>query len=103
MSALCEHPSRRTGLTTLFHEFIRRSLALFDDLEWIVFAGPGQDWAVPSPRVQVVRRYPANDRLMRRLLADHFLVPADARRRGADALLTVGFVPVANLWLLPTA
>ena len=100
LSALCEDPTHRTGLTTFFHEFVGRSLDLPGDLEWIVYAGPGQDWAVRSPRVQVVRSYPANDRIARRLWADHFLVPADARRRGADALLTVGFVPVSDR--LPT-
>lgn len=96
LSTLCENPERKTGLTTFFHEFVRCSLALFADVEWIVFVGANQDWPMTSPRVEVVRRYPANDRLARRLLADHFLVPADARRRGADALLTVGFVPVAK-------
>ncbi len=93
-SLLCEHPGRKTGLTTLFHEFVSHALGLYPDIDWIVFAGPGQEWTVDSPRVQVVRRYPANDHLARRLFADHFLVPAAARRMGAAALLTVGFVPV---------
>ncbi len=101
LSTLCEHPGRKTGLTTLFHELVSHSLALFADVDWIVFAGPGQEWSVDSPRVEVVRRYPANDRLGPRLLADHFRVPAEARRRGADALVTVGFVPVRKT--LPTA
>ena len=100
LSALCEDPTRRTGLTTFFQEFVQRSLDLPGDLEWVVYAGPGQEWAAPSSRVQVIRSYPANDRIVRRLWADHFLVPADARRRGADALLTVGFVPASNR--LPT-
>ncbi len=93
-SLLCEHPGRKTGLTTLFHEFVSHALALYPEIDWIVFAGPGQEWTVDSPRVQVVRRYPANDHLAWRLCADHFLVPAAARRMGAAALLTVGFVPV---------
>jgi len=96
LSILCENPARQTGLTTLFHEFIAHALALFPDLEWIVFAGPRQPWTVDDPRVEVVRRYPANDALPRRLFADHFLVPADARARGADALLSVGFLPLRH-------
>lgn len=94
LSALCEHPSRKTGLTTLFHEFISHALLLYPEIDWIVFAGPNQEWPIDSPRVQVIRRFPANDRLARRLFADHFLVPAAARRLGAAALLTVGFVPI---------
>ena len=94
LSILCEHPRRRTGLTTLFHEFVTHALPLYPDIDWIVFAGPGQEWLIDDPRVKVVRRYPANDHLYRRLLADHFLVPAEARRLGAAALLTVGFVPL---------
>lgn len=100
LSALCEHPGRKTGLTTLFHEFVSHALALYPELDWIVFAGPGQEWSVESPRVRVVRDYPANDHLARRLLADHFLVPAAAKRLGAAALLTVGFVPLRKS--LPT-
>lgn len=64
-------------------------------MAWVVFAGPNQPWDLPAdPRVTLVRDYPANDDLKRRLLADHLLVPAHARRLGADALLTVGFVPL---------
>ena len=66
----------------------------------MVFAGPSQEWLVDSPRVQIIRRYPANDRLGLRLFADHFLVPKAARRSGADALVTVGFVPLRQT--LPT-
>jgi glycosyltransferase involved in cell wall biosynthesis len=93
LSILCEHPTRKTGLTTLFHEFIRQSLLLYPDVDWIIYAGAQQDWTVNGPRVDVVRDFAGNDRLAARLLADHFLVPADARRRGASALLTTGFVP----------
>ena len=94
LSILCENPGRKTGLTTLFHEFISHALPLYPDLDWIVFAGPNQPWLIDDPRVQVVRRYPANDHLAKRLLADHFRVPAAARWLGAAALLTVGFVPL---------
>lgn len=94
LSTLCENPLRKTGLTSLFHEFVVRGLELYPELEWIVFAGPRQEWTIADPRVEVVRDFPANDRLARRLFADHFLVPGAAARRGADALLTVGFVPL---------
>ena len=96
LSILCENPARKTGLTTLFHEFVAHALALFPDLSWTIFAGPRQPWTVEDARVEVVRRYPANDELPRRLFADHFLVPAAARARGADALLTVGFLPLRH-------
>jgi glycosyltransferase involved in cell wall biosynthesis len=94
LSILCENPARKTGLTTLFQEFIAHALALYPGIDWIVLAGPAQEWPVHSPRVQVVRRFPANDRLLPRLWADHFRVPALARRLGAAALLTVGFAPL---------
>lgn len=95
LSILCEHPTRQTGLSTLFTAFVGTALALEPTVEWLVFAGPNQAWELPAdPRVTLVRDYPANDDLKRRLVADHFLVPARARRLGAAALLTVGFVPV---------
>ena len=100
LTILAENPSRKTGLTTLFHEFVARSLDLFPDVSWIIFAGPDQEWKVIDPRVEVVRDFPANDRLNRRLFADHFRVPRAARQRGAHALLTVGFVPTRKC--LPT-
>lgn len=94
ISILCENPLRKTGLTTNYHEFVAWSLKLFPEVSWIVFAGPNQEWRATDPRVQVVRRFPANDRLKQRLVADHFQVPPEARDRGADLLLTTGFVPV---------
>jgi glycosyltransferase involved in cell wall biosynthesis len=100
LTILAENPSRKTGLSTLFHEFVSRSLSLFPDVSWLIFAGPNQDWKITDPRVELVRDFPANDRLNRRLFADHFQVPAVARKRGAQVLLTVGFVPVRKC--LPT-
>jgi glycosyltransferase involved in cell wall biosynthesis len=100
LTILAENPSRKTGLSSMFHELVSRSLALFPDVSWVVFAGPNQDWQVNDPRVEVVRDFPANDRLNRRLFADHFRVPAAARARGAQFLLTVGFVPLRKQ--LPT-
>jgi len=101
LSVLCEDPHRRTGLTTAYHEFVARSLKLYDNVRWVVFVGPDQPWTVHDPRVEVVRDYPANNRLVRRLLADHFLVPAAARQRGADVMISTGFTPIRKR--LPTA
>ena len=91
---LCENPERKTGLTTLYHAFVERSLAQFADLEWVVYVGPDQEWEAGGNRVEVVRRFPANNRTMRRLFADHFLLAGDAVRRGVDCLVTTGFVPI---------
>jgi glycosyltransferase involved in cell wall biosynthesis len=93
LTILAENPSRKTGLSTLFHEFVSHSLRLFPNVSWLVFAGPNQEWNITDPRVELVRDFPANDHLNRRLFADHFRVPVAARKRGAQALLTVGFVP----------
>ena len=93
LSILCEHPSRRTGLTTTYHEFVARSLKLFPDVRWVVFVGPNQPYGIEDRRVEVVRDFPANDRLGPRLLADHLRVPAAARARGADMMVSTGFVP----------
>src|SRR4051812_12195242 len=93
-SILCENPHRRTGLTTLFHEFVRHGLAAYPEIEWIIFAGPEQEWPIEDNRVEVVRDFPSNERRNARLWADHFCVAPAARRRDASALLTVGFVPV---------
>ncbi len=90
---LCENPLRKTGLTTLFHEFVSRGLKLFPEVRWLIFAGPNQEWTVNDPRVEMVRDFPANDQLNRRPFADHFQVPAVARARGADVLVTVGARP----------
>jgi glycosyltransferase involved in cell wall biosynthesis len=100
LTILAENPSRKTGLSTLFHEFVTRSLDLFPDVSWLIFAGPNQEWKVADPRVTIIRDFPANDHLNRRLFADHFQVPAVARNWGADALITVGFVPTRKC--LPT-
>jgi glycosyltransferase involved in cell wall biosynthesis len=100
LTILAENPSRKTGLSTLFHEFVSRSLDLFPNVSWLIFAGPDQEWKVIDPRVKIIRKFPANDHLNRRLFADHFQVPAMARNWGANALLTVGFVPTRKC--LPT-
>jgi glycosyltransferase involved in cell wall biosynthesis len=101
LTILSENPLRKTGLTSLFHEFVSRGLKLFPDVSWLIFAGTNQEWSVRDSRVELVRRFPANDCLNRRLFADHFQVPPFARAREADVLVTVGFVPVRKC--LPTA
>src|SRR6185436_5328235 len=63
------------------------------------FAGPQQEWAIEDERVTVVRDFPSNERLVARLRADHFSVAPAARRRGAAALLTVGFAPLRSAGL----
>jgi ADP-heptose:LPS heptosyltransferase/glycosyltransferase involved in cell wall biosynthesis len=94
ISILCENPQRRTGLSTLFPSFIEEALRLFPQVSWLVFAGHNQPWSVVDERIEVIRRFPANDHLLLRLRADHFQVPTEAARRGAAALLTVGFHPL---------
>lgn len=101
LTILTENPLRKTGLTSLFHELVLHGLKNFQDVSWLIFAGPNQDWSITDTRVELERRFPANDRLKRRLLADHFQVGPLARERKADVLLTVGFVPVRKS--LPTA
>ena len=102
LSILCENPRRRTGLSTLFPAFVSEGLKLFPEVRWLIFAGPRQSWPLSDSRVQVIRRFAANDRLFARLWADHFCVAGEARRRGAAALLTVGFCPILRAGL-PTA
>jgi len=100
LTTLCENPQRRTGLTTYFHGLVSSALKLYPDVHWLIFAGEKEDWPKVDERVRIVRCFPANDRLLPRLWADHIKVPAVAKRMGADVLLTVGFVPVRKL--LPT-
>jgi glycosyltransferase involved in cell wall biosynthesis len=94
LSTLCENPGRRTGLSTLFPEFIAHSRRLFPDVSWIVFVGRDSPWPEGDPAVEVCRDFPSNERRLPRLLADHLRVPREALRRGAAALLTVGFFPL---------
>ena len=101
LSMLCENPLHKTGLTTAYHEFVSRSLNLYSDVSWVVFVGPNQEWRVDDPHVEVVRTFPANDQLNRRIVADHWHVPVVARERKADMMISTGFVPMRKT--LPTA
>lgn len=94
LSILCENPARPTGLSTLFHEVVSRSLGLFPEVNWLVYAGPNQPWSVNDARVTVVRDFPANDRRVARLWADHGRVAPHATAQGAAALITTGFMPL---------
>jgi len=102
LSTLCENPGRRTGLSTLFPEFVAHARRTHPDVSWIVFAGRDAPWPHDDPDVEVCRDFPSNERPLRRLMADHFGVAPEARRRGAAALLTVGFFPLRSA-ALPVA
>lgn len=94
LSLLCENPERLTGLTTVFQELIQNSLKDHPDLHWIIFLGKEHHLEVVSPRIRYVRSFPANNRTLLRLLADHLLVGPTAKKLGCRVLLTVGFVPL---------
>ena len=97
LTTLCENPQRRTGLTTYFHGLVDTALKLYPDIRWVIFAGEKENWPKDDNRIHVVNCFPANDRLLPRLWADHMRVPAAAKQSGADFLLTVGFVPVRKM------
>ena len=94
LTLLCENPSRLTGLSSLFKEFVHRSVSLDKELRWVVFVGPDYDFGSIPERVTLCRQYSGNNHLRARLCADHFLVSRQAERLNAKALLTVGFVPL---------
>jgi glycosyltransferase involved in cell wall biosynthesis len=94
LSTLCENPGRRTGLSTLFPEFIRHARRIYPGVSWLVFVGRDAPWEVDDPGVEVCRSFVSNEHPLRRLAADHFRVATEARRRHAEALLTVGFQPL---------
>jgi glycosyltransferase involved in cell wall biosynthesis len=99
LSTLCENPGRRTGLSTFFPEFVAQARRLHPTIPWLVFAGPDAPWPDSDPGVEVCRAFPSNERPLRRLVADHLRVAPEARRRGAAALLTVGFLPLRRAGL----
>lgn len=98
LSALCENPGRRTGLSTLLPAFVASARVRYPDVQWIVFSGPGLPWP-RDPAVRMVEGLPANDRPLARLVSDHARVAALARQGGASALLTVGFHPLRDAGL----
>lgn len=94
LSLLCEQPTRKTGLTSLFTYFISEALRCYEDLEVVIFCAEGQDLEVPSDRVFRACGFPANDRLVKRLIAEHFRIGPTARDMGCDVLLTTGLTPI---------
>jgi glycosyltransferase involved in cell wall biosynthesis len=99
LSTLCENPDRRTGLSTFFPEFVAAARRLRPDVTWLVFAGKEAPWAGDDPGVEVCRAFPSNEHPLGRIAADHLRVAPEARRRGAAALLTVGFLPLRSAGL----
>jgi glycosyltransferase involved in cell wall biosynthesis len=99
LSTLCENPRRRTGLTTFFQGFVAAARMEFPEVRWLVFAGPEAPWNESDAGVEIVRDFTANDRRAARLWADHFRVGPAAKARGANALVTVGFVPIRTAGL----
>jgi glycosyltransferase involved in cell wall biosynthesis len=99
LSTLCENPAHRTGLSTLFPEFIVHARRLYPDISWLVFAGEKASWGLADPGIEFCTDFPSNEAPAKRLVADHFHVAPEARRRGASALLTVGFHPLRDAGL----
>jgi hypothetical protein len=99
LSTLCENPGRRTGLSTFFPEFVGAARRIYPDVAWLVFAGRDTPWSDDDPGVAVCRDFSSNEHPLRRLAADHLRVAPEARRRGAAALVTVGFMPLRSAGL----
>ena len=96
LSLLCEQPNRKTGLTSLFTCFVREALRCYSDLEVVLFCANGQTLDVESERLSIAGGYPANDKLAKRLVAEHFRIGPAAADMGCDILLTTGLVPVLS-------
>jgi glycosyltransferase involved in cell wall biosynthesis len=96
LSTLCENPHQRTGLSTLFPEFIAAARRLFPGVTWLVFVGRDAAWELEDPGVEVCRSFSSNSRRFSRLWDDHLRVGPAARARGAAALLTIGFFPLRS-------
>jgi O-antigen biosynthesis alpha-1,3-rhamnosyltransferase len=94
LSLLCEQPTRKTGLTSLFAAFVSESLRLYDDVDFVLFCAEGQSLDVESSRLTIKGGYAANDRLAIRLFTEHFRIGPAARAARCDVLLTTGLVPL---------
>lgn len=84
----------------MFHELVTHARRDFPDVEWDVFLPRGYEW-VPTEGVSPIPVDVDSGHLPSRLAADHFSVPWKAHRRGAKALVTVGFLP--TLQVVPSA
>ncbi len=96
LSLLCEQPTRKTGLTSLFTCFLREALRCYEDLEVVLFCAEGQNLDVESGRIQIAGGYAANDQLAKRLATEHFSIGPAAKYYGCDVLLTTGLVPLLS-------
>lgn len=94
LSLLCENPNRKTGLTSLFRSFIENALELDTEVRFLLFCDPSQAVDFHSPRVDIDSRLPANNRMITRLLAEHFRIGSAAKKAGCDVLVTTGLVPL---------
>lgn len=94
LSLLCEQPDRKTGLTSLFTCFVREALRCYEDLEVVLFCAEGQNLEVDSDRLSRADGFPANDKLAKRLFAEHFRIGPAAEKLGCDVLLTTGLTPL---------
>ena len=92
LSALCENPLRKTGLTSMFRELLVHARLEFPQVEWDLFVPRGHEW-VPVDGVCREMMNVDSSNLAARLTADHFRVPLAAWRRNCRALITVGFLP----------
>ncbi len=94
LSLLCEQPDRKTGLTSLFTCFVREALRCYDDLEVVLFCANGQSLDIESPRLTNATGYPANNQLIKRLIAEHFRIGPAAKKLNCDVILTTGLAPL---------
>lgn len=94
LSLLCEQPNRKTGLTSLFTCFAREALRCYEDLEIVLFCADGQSLDIESERLKLSGGFPANDKLAKRLVAEHFRIGPAAADLNCDVLLTTGLVPI---------
>lgn len=94
LSLLCEQPNRKTGLTSLFQNFVREGLASYPDLEFVAFAATGQQFEADRNRVTIRDGYAGNNRLIKRITTEHFKIGPAARKHGCDLVMTTGLVPL---------
>jgi glycosyltransferase involved in cell wall biosynthesis len=94
LSTLSVNPARKTGLPSMFSSFVRESLRLYPDVEFVVF-GRGVELAA-NARLEQRTRFAANDRVVARIATEHLALPLSAARAKCDVLMTNGLVPVTK-------
>ncbi|RYD86104.1 MAG: glycosyltransferase family 1 protein [Verrucomicrobiaceae bacterium] len=80
----------------MFTCFVREALRAYEDLEIVLFCANGQQLDVVSDKLKIATGFPANDRLVKRLAAEHFRIGPAAENLGCDTLLTTGLVPLIS-------